>query len=202
MMPPIRLHRFVGHTRAEGPGTRACLWVQGCSIRCAGCFNTHMWDADGGHAFAAGALTERIVGTSGIEGVTFLGGEPFEQAAALASLARRVRAEGLSVMTFTGYRYERLAAADADPDGHALLAATDLLVDGPYDFRRPDSVRPWVGSTNQRFWFLSDRYAALANRLHLLPDRLEVRLRPDGTVFVNGMARRDQLVAMRREVVG
>jgi organic radical activating enzyme len=37
-----------------------------------------------------------------VEGVTFLGGEPFEQAAAAAELAEVTRARGLSVMTFTG----------------------------------------------------------------------------------------------------
>jgi len=197
----LRLHRFVSRTRAEGPGVRACLWVQGCAIRCVGCFNAHMWPADGGEEVDVDVLGGTVLGTPGIEGVTFLGGEPFEQAGALARLARLVREEGLSVMTFTGHRYEDLASC-GDPDCAELLAATDLLVDGPYDRRRPDTRRPWTGSTNQRFWFLTDRYASLAPELGDLPNRVEVRLRPDGAVFVNGMARRDQLAAMRRAVRG
>jgi anaerobic ribonucleoside-triphosphate reductase activating protein len=202
MSATLRIHRFVARTLAEGPGVRACLWVQGCSIRCPGCFNAHMWPADGGHVVEVDAMADAIVAAEPVEGVTFLGGEPFEQAGALAALARSVRAAGLSVMCFTGHRYETLAADDADPDRRALLDATDLLVDGPYDFRRPDKRRPWVGSTNQRFWFLTDRYTSIAERLSELPNRVEVRVRPDGTVFVNGMAQREQLRAVRRQVVG
>lgn len=202
MSAVLRIHKFVPRTRAEGPGVRACVWVQGCSIHCPGCFNAHMWAPDRGRAVQVEALAAEILATDGIEGVTFLGGEPFEQAAELAALARRVRRAGLSVMSFSGYTYDELAADDGRPGWRDLLDATDLLVDGPYDMRRPDHRRPWVGSTNQRFRFLTERYADLAERLCELPDRVEVRLNPDGTVFVNGMARPDQLRAVRRQVVG
>lgn len=198
MSADVRINQFVARTRAEGPGTRACVWVQGCSIHCRGCFNKHMWEPSGARGVPAADLADRIVAADGIEGVTFLGGEPFEQAAALAAVARRIQAAGLSVMAFSGYQLEDLVE---DASCRELLAATDLLVDGPYDLRHPDTTRPWVGSTNQRFWFLTDRYASLAGDLALLPNRLEVRLRPDGTVFVNGMARPAQLRAIRREVM-
>jgi anaerobic ribonucleoside-triphosphate reductase activating protein len=146
-------------------------------------------------------LAERVSQIDGIEGITFLGGEPFDQAAALAALARNIRAQRLSVMTFTGYQLEMLTSGRRQA-WIDLLAATDLLVDGPYDARCPDLVRPWVGSTNQRFHFLTNRYADLAARLNEVPDRLEVRLSSDGTVFINGMARNEQLFALQRQVMG
>jgi anaerobic ribonucleoside-triphosphate reductase activating protein len=182
--------RFLPATEAEGPGRRAALWVQGCSIRCPGCFNPHSWPATGGDLIPWPDLAARVRAAAaehGIEGLTLLGGEPFDQAAPLARLADAVRAAGLSVMTFTGHVLEELEAAGRD-DWTRLLAATDLLVDGPYVAGRPEPCRPWIGSANQRFWFLTDRYAHLSPDLEAHPNRLEIRISRSGEVAVNGFA--------------
>jgi anaerobic ribonucleoside-triphosphate reductase activating protein len=95
----------------------------------------------------------------GIEGITLLGGEPLAHATEAAALARAVQARGLSVMVFSGYtlaesrRLPEAAVAD-------LLAATDILVDGPYLRELPETERRWIGSRNQDIHFLSDRYRA------------------------------------------
>lgn len=184
--PRLRIHRFVPFTRAEGPGERACLWVQGCPIRCAGCAVPWTWDAKAGEWMAVAALAERILGGPAVEGVTFLGGEPFEQAGALAELGGILRGEGLSVLTFTGYTVERIRRAGR-ADWDALLAVTDLLIDGPFVRERLDLSRPWAGSSNQRYHFLTDRYRHLEPELTSIPQRLEVRVHPDGRLEVNGM---------------
>lgn len=169
-------------TTAEGPGVRWALWVQGCSIGCADCCNPHLWNASGGVAADVDDLLDAMLAASEVEGITLLGGEPFEQAAAAAELAEAARAHGLGVMTFTGYRYERLRDSH-HPGWQALLGATDLLVDGPFQRERLDTSRPWVGSTNQRFLHLSNRYrdAVTFDR-----DRVEIRVRRDGAVGING----------------
>jgi len=184
----LSIGAIVARTESEGPGARFALWVQGCRIRCAGCCNPQFFAARGGERVTTGALLERLrAAEQGLEGVTFLGGEPFDQADALAELAAGARALGLSVMTFTGYRLEDLRAR-RHRGVSALLAATDLLVDGPYDQTRPESLRRWVGSTNQRFHFLSGRYAPGSE----LPGpgeplrRVELELAPDGTVRAHG----------------
>lgn len=182
----LRIHRFVPFTRAEGPGERACLWVQGCPIRCAGCAVPWTWDADAGEWMDVDVLAERILGGPPVEGVTFLGGEPFEQAAALAELGRILREHGLSVLTFSGYTVEKIRRARR-ADWDALLGVTDLLIDGPYVRARLDLSRPWVGSSNQRYHFLTDRYRHLEPELTRLPQRLEVRVHPDGRLEINGM---------------
>ena len=190
MPDAVRVLRFLPSTVAEGPGRRAALWVQGCSIRCPGCFNPHSWARDGGEAVGwpdLAAAVRDAVAVHDIEGLTLLGGEPFDQAGPLAALAEAVRADGLSVMTFTGYVLEDLWAAGR-ADYARLLAATDLLVDGPYIAERPERHRPWVGSDNQRFWFLTERYAHLAGDLEAVPNRLEIRISPGGVVAINGFA--------------
>jgi anaerobic ribonucleoside-triphosphate reductase activating protein len=190
MSDVVRVLRFLPVTEAEGPGRRAALWVQGCSIRCPGCFNPHSWAFDAGEPLRWRELAEAVrvaAADHAIEGLTLLGGEPFDQAGPLASLAEAVRAGGLSVMTFTGYVLEDLRAADRT-DWDRLLTATDLLVDGPYIAQRPERHRPWIGSDNQRFWFLTDRYAHLSDELHAIPNRLEIRIARSGEVVVNGFA--------------
>jgi anaerobic ribonucleoside-triphosphate reductase activating protein len=178
----------VARTVAEGPGSRYALWLQGCRLGCPGCCNPHLLDPAGGEEVEVAALVREILAVKAeVEGVTLLGGEPFDQAAPAAALCRAAREAGLSVMVFTGYTLEELLARSGD-DVADLLAATDLLVDGRYDRARPERARRWVGSENQRFHFLSGRYARGIERAAAgeLERTVEVRIGPDGRVILNG----------------
>lgn len=196
----IRVASIVSETDAEGPGRRFAIWVQGCTIRCDGCFNPHMWGATGGRDVSIDRLLQQIESTD-VEGVTFLGGEPFEQAEPLARLAGQVQRLGLSVMVFTGFEFENLTGLVAPVGADRLIAGTDLLVSGPYLAAKRDRVRPWVGSTNQQFHFLTPRYDSLRGQLATLPDRLEVRVAVDGVVSVNGWAGVDQIDELLASIV-
>ncbi|MDR0577550.1 MAG: radical SAM protein [Candidatus Accumulibacter sp.] len=193
----LRLFHFFPATRVEGPGTRACIQVQGCPIRCAGCAVPRTWPAGGGTLVDADALADGILSGPPVEGVTFLGGEPFAQAAALARIGRRVRAHGLSVVTFTGYRLDEIRAAGRKAHDD-LLDVTDLLIDGPFQKEKTDYSRPWVGSSNQQFHFLTDRYAHLAQKLDTIPNRIEVRMGADGRILVHGLAPLESMAALIR----
>jgi len=140
-------------------------------------------------------LLTDIIAEREIEGVTFVGGEPFEQAAALAELGGRVQRQGLSIVTFTGYRLEDIRA-QRRADWDALLQVTDLLIDGPYKRELADQSRPWVGSSNQRFHFLTSRYEHLLPTLGAIRNRLEIHIKPNGLVMVNGMADDGTLAAL------
>lgn len=180
----IRLHRYLPRTRAEGPGERFTLWVQGCHNGCPGCSAQALWDEEGGFPLSVEALLEQIRQTPGIEGITLLGGEPMEQAEALSRLAAGVRAMRLSVLTFTGLTLEAIEKR-ADPHQLALLRNTDLLIDGPYLQTLHDTSRPWVGSKNQRYLFLTDRYSP--RDIEESTNRIELRLDKNGVLRLNGM---------------
>ena len=183
----LRIFQFIPCTDVEGPGTRSCIQVQGCPIRCAGCALPQTWPVDGGQLVDADFLVDKIISGTSVEGVTFLGGEPFAQAAALAYVGRRIREQGMSVVTFTGYLLEEIKAATRR-DYDELLAVTDLLIDGPFQKDCVEFSRPWVGSRNQRFHFLTDRYTHLVPKLASIQNKLEVRLKPDGRMLINGLA--------------
>jgi anaerobic ribonucleoside-triphosphate reductase activating protein len=143
-------------TRTNGPGWRAAVWVQGCTIRCAGCFNGHTHTHEARRLWDPDDLAERLVQPT-IEGITLLGGEPFEQAAACARLARRARVLGATVVTYSGYTWPYLRGSTL-PEVQALLAASDILIAGPYVESRRNDGAGWYGSTNQEVVFLTDRY--------------------------------------------
>ena len=149
--------QIVTWTEAEGPGKRFALWFQGCPLRCPGCCNPEFLPFAGGTVRSVSSLVEQIAAAKAdhdIEGITLLGGEPFAHAEATLALARGARALDLSVMIFTGYRIEELK----EPQLLAVLDVTDILVDGPYERDHPDTTRRWIGSTNQRIHFLTERY--------------------------------------------
>jgi anaerobic ribonucleoside-triphosphate reductase activating protein len=199
----VRIHRFLPVTTVEGPGKRACLWVQGCSINCKGCGVPWTWSASGGQAATVDTLYQEIKKSyeqHGIEGVTFLGGEPFDQAVPLAELGKRVKVLGLSVMTFTGYTFE--AIQDTPRAGwENLVSITDLLITGPFIKEELDLNRPWIGSSNQQYHFLTSRYGDLEQTLPTIPNRLEIRLGADGQVMINGMAPPDTMENLAKEMV-
>jgi anaerobic ribonucleoside-triphosphate reductase activating protein len=196
MTDVLRVATIVDGTEAEGPGRRWAIWLQGCTIRCAGCCNPEMFDPRGGSERRVDELAA-LVG-DGVEGITVLGGEPFEQAAGVAALAEAVRARGKTVMVFSGYRLEELRAR---PDAGALLAACDLLVDGRYDNAQPEPAPPvgrrWIGSANQVMHFLTPAYAPEDPRMRAA-NTIEIRVAAGGGVTINGWPSADQLVRRRR----
>ena len=120
-----------------------------------------------------------------IEGVTFLGGEPMLQARGLSEVACGCKENKLSVMVFTGYSFDYLNK-NPMPGVSDLLKYTDLLVDGPFIAKRPERTRNWVGSTNQHFHFLTQRYKTGIELDPFYSHGLELRIFNDGTIQTNG----------------
>ena len=57
----LRLHQFLPASRANGPGLRAVLWVQGCSLGCPGCFNPQTHPFNEGQPVPVENLVSQIV---------------------------------------------------------------------------------------------------------------------------------------------
>lgn len=175
----LNLAHTLRRSAANGPGERFVIWVQGCRLACHGCWNPDTWSFAKRNVRQVADLVDDIISTTGLEGVTFTGGEPFEQASALAAVGRPVRERGLSVFVFTGYKIDELVT------GHhrELLAVTDVLVAGRYEEAHRTTDVPWLGSTNQEVHFLTSRYSA-SDMLFAPP--AEVRIGKDGTLLFTG----------------
>ncbi|HYT92138.1 MAG TPA: 4Fe-4S single cluster domain-containing protein, partial [Gemmataceae bacterium] len=185
-------------TEAEGPGRRFALWFQGCPLRCPGCCNPEMLPFTGGQRFTLAGVVEQVKAAAaeqGVEGVTLLGGEPLAHATAALALAREVHLLGLTVMVFSGYTLEE-ARTLPDPAVADLLAETDILVDGPYVRELPETRRRWIGSSNQRIHFLTERYRADDPRWDQ-PNTLEIRL-IGNELTVNGFPARSAVGLWKR----
>jgi anaerobic ribonucleoside-triphosphate reductase activating protein len=182
----INVAHMVERCRVLGPGERFVLWVQGCPLRCPGCHNPQFLAFRRREWVLVENIARQILGVPDLEGVTFVGGEPFAQAHALASLARILRPAGLSVMAYSGFTFEELIGGVMD-GADRLLASADLLTDGRY-VRELPTHRPWRGSDNQRLIALSDRYAGqVAMWNEPSGQEFEVRLSTGGSLEVLGI---------------
>ena len=145
---------------ANGPGVRTTLFVSGCRVHCPGCFNEVAWDFCAGEPFT-GEVAQRIwesMEAPWVEGLTVLGGEPFEpeNQAALRPFLEETRrlfpAKG--IWCFTGYLFDRdILPAEGrkrTQDTDAMLACLDVLVDGPFLQAEYDISLRFRGSANQR----------------------------------------------------
>lgn len=145
----LRIAGTVGESIVDGPGIRYVIFTQGCPHGCPGCHNPETHDFAGGHEIDTETLLAEIRRNGLVSGVTFSGGEPFEQAEALLPLARQLKADGRHLMAYSGYTYEQLIA-DSRAGVRGLLEQLDLLVDGRYEAEHRSLELRFRGSTNQR----------------------------------------------------
>lgn len=145
----IRIAGIVSDSIVDGPGLRFALFVQGCPHHCPGCHNPHTHDPLGGFETTTDVLLSEIRSNPLLDGVTFSGGEPFLQAAALAEIAREVKKLGLDVIVYTGYVWEDIVKANRE-DWNALLSIVDVVVDGPFIQKLRNWELQYRGSSNQR----------------------------------------------------
>lgn len=180
----LRIAHLIHGCRTLGPGARTVVWVRGCARRCPGCIAAPILDDGPALELNVDELVSRVLSTTD-EGVTFSGGEPFEQAGALGSVARALQAAGRSVMVYTGNTLAELRARP-DPDLAELLAAADILVDGTFEQSQQADLL-WRGSANQQVHLLTPRYQHLASELSRPGLGVEVRVDGEGRLFWAGV---------------
>lgn len=153
----LRINGIIQESIVDGPGIRYVIFVQGCPHHCPGCHNPQTHDFEGGTDADTEEILSEIRENPLLRGVTFSGGEPFCQPSVLARMARTVHAEGLDVVTYTGYLYEQLEEMAArDKEIENLLKETDILIDGPFLIAERDLSLLFRGSRNQRILNLKE----------------------------------------------
>lgn len=218
--PPLLLAKAHYPVTALGPGVRAGIWTQGCTLQCPGCLSRDTWDPDPGTAVPVRAVLGWLASLpEPIDGITISGGEPFQQPAALAALLRALHSwrdarrtshawdvsQGEpDILLYSGYVYTRLSRS---ADWREILDMCDAVVAGPY-VERLNLAGPrllWRGSANQRIVALSplgrERYARIdddqqAGAPHGEGSRIQVSVDegPEGRrVYYIGIPRRGDM---------
>lgn len=145
----IRLAGIIENSINNGEGIRKVIFAQGCKHHCKGCFNPSTHDFNGGYECDTDKIIERINNDYMIDGVTFSGGDPFEQAEAFAEIAKNINPD-LNIWCYTGYTLQEIIdKANEKPEWVDLLTHIDVLVDGKFEEDKKDRNLKFKGSSNQ-----------------------------------------------------
>ena len=147
------------------------LWLQGCSLGCPSCWNQAGLPFTGTPTDGE-EIVERVLAlqqAAVIEGLTFSGGEPMQQAPSLLGLIERLCEGGgvnLSFGMFTGYTLRELERGrysifeeceDKASIWRAIRGHLDFAVMGRYNRNAPATL-PLRTSWNQRLHLFNGRY--------------------------------------------
>jgi len=149
----LQVYRVYHGSVVEGAGRRSVVQVAGCSIRCAHCHAKEAFDPNAGARLKISEVIASLLAPEGAprDGVTILGGEPFDQPVGLAALMRELKARGLHVTLYSGYTIEELRARSCSETSITeALRSADVLIEGRFVAALSKSAGEWRGSTNQR----------------------------------------------------
>jgi anaerobic ribonucleoside-triphosphate reductase activating protein len=177
----MRIHSFTPSTFVNGPGNRAMIHFQGCTLACPGCFNTFTHSKAGGEEISVHDLINRIPLT--VDGVTISGGEPFLQPESLLELVISLRKHHDSIVVFSGFYLKEIQKMTYGPK---ILNYVDVLIDGRFDPEKiaEDGLR---GSSNQTVHLLTGRHS-----LDEFQERnVEITIDPEGNLTMTGFPTSD-----------
>ena len=147
----IRLSGIAYESLVNGPGMRRVFFSQGCKHNCKGCFNPDTHDFNGGEDRNMDDLIKDVIENPILRGVTFSGGDPWEQADKFAYMAKAFKEHRLSVWSYTGYKFEYILEHKNERKGWSeLLNNIDVLVDGKFEEDIIEDGLKFRGSSNQR----------------------------------------------------
>lgn len=142
----LNIGGLIPESVVDGPGIRFVIFAQGCQHNCKGCFNPELQPFQQNRLMTVEEIIAMIKEHNS-QGITFSGGDPFEQAEGFTALAQACRKLGLSIWSYTGYTYEELIQK---PTKLKLLQELDVLVDGRFVLEQKDITLKYRGSSNQR----------------------------------------------------
>ena len=151
IMMKIRLAAILPNSNVNGEGLRKVFFSQGCRHHCQGCFNQHTWPFNGGKVCDCDQLVNETLEETYLSGVTFCGGEPFQQPIPFAYLAKKFKKNEINIWCFTGYTWEELQdLMKSDGNVKNLLTNLDVLIDGRFDKTKMNTKDKFPSTTNQR----------------------------------------------------
>jgi anaerobic ribonucleoside-triphosphate reductase activating protein len=196
----LRLNKAHYPVSVLGYGRRIGIWFQGCSIQCKDCVSRDTWAQDAGASMRVADLLAwcRQKAMEGVDGVTFSGGEPFDQPQALGALIdgldrwRKRAGLTLDLLCYSGYPLKTLQTKHA-----ALLKKLDAVIPEPYVENLPEGGL-WRGSSNQPLLPLSALGRARYGEQVDAPDdakSMQIAVE-DGRIWMIGIPARGDMAAL------
>lgn len=147
----VRLAAILPNSNANGPGLRKAIFSQGCSHGCPDCFNKHTWSFNGGVMKDCDEIIQETLEETYLAGVTFTGGDPFDQPEPFAYMAKAFKKANLNIWAYTGYTWEQLLKlSESNVHIKDMINNIDVIVDGPFVKAKHSDQIEFRGSTNQR----------------------------------------------------
>jgi anaerobic ribonucleoside-triphosphate reductase activating protein len=173
---------MMAYSQVNGPGKRAVIWLQGCTLACPGCFNPETHGAGGGKEYPVEQLMDWLATLAGsIDGLSISGGEPLQQLPHLVNFLQQVRQKlGLPVLLFTGYTWLEVQKMPAAP---SLIDCVDVVIAGRY-LAEQRQANHLIGSSNKTVHFITHTYTL--DDLNSIPPA-EVVIDPSGAVVLSGI---------------
>lgn len=179
----INVAEILPNSRIYGPGKRFVIWVQGCALHCHGCWNTGMWSFDTKQVYSITALFDFIKEQDDIEGITILGGEPLHQSTALLTLVKLLKADGYTIMLYTGFEKDEIK----NEISKDLVSHSDIVVFGRYIEDLRSIFLKWRGSSNQKIWINEQSpYKHFHDKINEKINEIEIHVKDDGVVTIAG----------------
>ena len=198
----MRVSRIVHGSYVNGPGQRNVLWVQGCTIGCKGCFNTHTWVKEKGALMSTDEVVNELLEypVSYPGGLTISGGEPMEQWDSVKEVVRMFRdavGRRVSVLMFTGWTRDMLVQSVGYEE---LCQYVDVAVAGPYMMRDPTEtvVAGLATSSNQEVIPLTKAHT-LEEIMRPAKYNIEVHCEGESTT-ISGFPSQEQRTQIIREL--
>jgi anaerobic ribonucleoside-triphosphate reductase activating protein len=195
-MTDLQVNRTHYPVRTLGPGVRAGIWTQGCTIGCRGCASQDTWPLRPERSVDVRRLVEWLDSLPAVDGLTITGGEPFQQMEGLTALLRAIRdwaaprPEALDILVYSGYSRAALGRRSGST---AALSLCDAIITGPYvDRLNPGGL--WRGSANQRLVILSELGEARYGQAVAGQPEPRIQMSSDGDrLWLVGIPRRGDL---------
>jgi len=146
----IHLFSLYHESTVDGPGKRTVIQFAGCSIRCPDCYVPETHERANGKLTPIAQILKEIEKRSGEhDGVTILGGEPFDQVNGLEKLVISLKNRNYHLTIYTGYTLDSLLERKSY-NIRNILAHTDLLIEGAFKKELTKNAGEYRGSSNQR----------------------------------------------------
>lgn len=168
-------------SRIYGPGLRFVIWVQGCGLRCKGCWNSDMWSFEERSLYTVDEILG-IVQKEDVEGVTILGGEPLYQSKVLLKLVKKLKESGYNIMLYTGFEPEEIT----DLYSKELFSLSDIVICGRYQEEKRSIYLRWRGSLNQQIIINNNKFENLIDTFNEQVNEVEIHFDEYGNIKILG----------------